>query len=127
MNIKHHNVDHLPKGGPYSHIVEAGGFLYISGTLPFDSAVNRIIIDDFTRATTVVLANIKEALAQTGCGMEHVVKITVYLTDMAHFSAMNEIYKSFFPLNPPARTCIGVNSLPAGAAIEIDAIAVKPR
>ncbi len=123
MAITHHNFDNLPKGGPYSHVVEANGFLFISGIIPIDINKN-IVIDDITRATELVLNNVKSIVENAGSNMQNIVKITVYLKDMHNFQKMNEIYKKYFPSNPPARSCIGVSDLPAGAPIEIDAIAI---
>lgn len=125
MQVKHYNFDNLPKGGPYSHVVEAEGFLFISGVIPMDTTQNIVIMDDISKATELVLNNIKSIVESMGSKMENIVKITVYLKDMNHFSQMNEIYKKFFPSNPPARSCIGVSDLPAGAIIEIDAIAIR--
>ena len=124
MSIKHHNFDNLPKGGPYSHVVEANGFLFISGIIPLDTEKN-VIIDDISKATELVLKNIKFIIEQVGSTMQNIVKITIYLKEMEDFHQMNEIYKKFFPSNQPSRTCIGVADLPAGAPIEIDAIAIK--
>ncbi|MCX8124934.1 MAG: RidA family protein [Spirochaetes bacterium] len=124
MQIKHYNFDNLPKGGPYTHVVEANGFLFISGVIPIDTAKNIVVDNDIAKATELVLNNIKTIIESAGSKMENIVKITVYLKDMKHFSLMNEIYKKFFPINPPARSCIGVFDLPAGAPIEIDAIAI---
>lgn len=125
MPIKYYNFENLPKGGPYSHVVEANGFLFISGAIPFDNKNNIIIKDDFIRATEITLGNIKIAVENAGISIENIIKITVYLKDMNHFSEMNEVYKKYFPQNPPARTCIEVSDLPAGVPIEIDAIAVR--
>lgn len=125
MHIKHFNFDNLPKGGTYSHVVEVNGLLFISGIIPLDTTKNIIISDDIVKATELVLTNIKSIVENMGSKMEDIIKITVYLKDMQHFPQMNEIYKKFFPLNPPARSCVGVNELPAGAPIEIDAIAAR--
>ncbi|MGB4270629.1 MAG: RidA family protein [Spirochaetota bacterium] len=125
MPIKHYNFENLPKGGPYSHVIEANGFLFISGIIPIDITKNVVIKDDISKATELILNNIKAIIENAGSNMQNIVKITVYLKDMQHFQSMNEIYKKFFPSNPPARTCIGVFDLPAGAPIEIDAIAIR--
>lgn len=125
MKVTHYNLDNLPKGGPYSHVVEVEGLLFISGIIPLDINKNVVINDDIVSATELVLNNIKYIMENLGSNMQNIIKITVYLKDMKHFSQMNEIYKKFFPSNPPARSCIGVSDLPAGAIIEIDAIAVR--
>jgi 2-iminobutanoate/2-iminopropanoate deaminase len=90
-----HDVDVLMKGGPYSHIVEAGGFLFVSGMVPTDSERKLAITDDVKAATELVLTNIKKALESVGSGLDKIVKATVFLKDMADFNVMNEVYRAF--------------------------------
>jgi 2-iminobutanoate/2-iminopropanoate deaminase len=120
-----HNVDFLVKAGPYSHIVEAGGFLFVSGMLPTDSERKLAITDDVKAATELTLTNIKKALESVGSGLDKVVKATVFLKDMADFKAMNEVYRAFFPENPPARSCVAVREIPGNYPLEIEVIAIK--
>jgi len=125
MEKKVHDMDFLIKSGPYSHIIEANGFLFVSGMTPIDIEKGLMITDDVKKGTGLALNNIKGALAHVGSGMDKIVKATVYLRDMADFNAMNEVYKTFFPVNPPARTCIAVKEIPGSAPVEIEVIAIK--
>ena len=125
MEKKVHDMDFLTKGGPYSHVVEANGFLFVSGMTPIDIEKGIMITDDVKKGTELALNNIKRALAHVGSGMDKIVKATVYLRDMADFNAMNEVYKTFFPVNPPARTCVAVKEIPGSAPVEIEVIAIK--
>jgi 2-iminobutanoate/2-iminopropanoate deaminase len=118
-------VDGLPKGGPYSHAVEAGGFLFVSGMVPIDLENNRSILDDIREATRLVLNNVRKVLRTAGYDMEHVVKVTVFLRDMEDFTAMNEVYGTFFPKERPARSCVAVKQLPGNFPIEIEVVAAK--
>ena len=119
------NVTGKAKAGPYSHAVEAGGFVYLSGIGPVDAARGLTITDDIQAATALVLENIKEVLNEAGSSLDKVIKVTVFLTDMADFSAMNEVYGKYFPENQPARSCVAVRELPGGFPVEIELVAVK--
>ena len=125
MEKKVHSFDFLIKGGPYSHIIEANGFLFVSGMLPIDTENGIMITDDVIKGTGLALTNVKRALTAVGSGMEKVVKATVYLRDMADFNAMNDVYRTFFPFNPPARTCIAVREIPGNSPVEVEVIALK--
>ena len=114
----------FPVFGPYSAAVEANDIIFISGQLPIDPA-NGEIINDIKAATKQVLLNIKTILEKTDLDMSHVVKTTIFLKNIADFSAVNEIYADFFPQEPPARSTIQANVLPKGALIEIEAIAIR--
>ena len=109
--------------GPYSQGVRAGGLFYTSGQLPLTPAGD-LVSDDVRRAARQALENVRAILAAGGATMKDVVKVTVYLTDMAHFAAVNEVYAQFFSEPYPARTCIAVAGLPRGALLEIEAHAV---
>jgi len=109
--------------GPYSHAVKAGGFLFCSGQIPIDPGTNRMAEGGIREQTERVLRNLEAVLNAGNSGLEAVVKTTVYLTDMGDFPAMNEVYGSFFPKEPPARVTVQVSKLPAGARVEIDAVA----
>jgi len=118
---------YAPKAiGPYSQAVIANGFIFVSGQLPINPMTNTINMD-ITGATRRALTNVKSILDVAGSSMEKVVKVTVYLTNMQSFAAMNEAYKEFFPDGDdsicPARACVEVHALPKGAVIEIDAVA----
>jgi 2-iminobutanoate/2-iminopropanoate deaminase len=125
MEKKAHDVDFLIKGGPYSHMIEANGFLFVSGMVPMDVEKGIMITDYIQQATELVLNNIKRALEAVGSNMGKVVKSSVFLRDMADFNAMNEVYKPFFPGPLPARTCVAVKQIPGNFPIEIEVIALK--
>ncbi len=120
-----YDVDGLLKGGPYSHVVEAGGFLFVSGMVPVDIEKQLMITDDIKKATEIVLSNVKKALESAGSGLDKVVKASVFLRDMADFNGMNEVYRTFFPKSPPARTCVAVKEVPGNFPLEIEVIAIK--
>lgn len=124
MTKKIITVDKLPVLGPYSTAVEADGLIFISGQIPLNPATGEVIKDVKT-ATRQVLMNIKTILQETGLTMTHVVKTTIFLTNMAAFPAVNEIYSEYFAQEPPARSTIEVSALPKGAPLEIEAIAVR--
>ena len=125
MDKKVHDFDFLTRSGPYSHMVEANGFYFFSGMLPIDSEKGSVMTEDIRKCTEAALNNIKRALEHAGSGLDRVVKVTVYLREMADFTAMNEVYRTFFPAAPPARTCIAVKQIPGNAPIEIEVIALK--
>lgn len=125
MKKKVHNVETLIKGGPYSHVVEAGDFLFVSGIVPIDLERQLMITDDIKKATEVVLNNAKRVLESVGSSLDKVVKATVFLRDMADFNSMNEVYRTFFPENPPARSCVAVKAVPGNFPLEIEVIAIK--
>ncbi len=125
MKKKVHNVETLIKGGPYSHVVEAGDFLFVSGIVPIDLEKQLMITDDIKKATEVVLNNAKRVLESVGSSLDKVVKATVFLRDMADFNSMNEVYRTFFPDNPPARSCVAVKEVPGNFPLEIEVIAIK--
>lgn len=104
--------------GPYSQAVEKNGFLFISGQIPTDIGA------DIKTQTREVLNNIKTIMEESGYKMEDVVKTTIYLTDLSRFSSVNEVYKEFFAKDPPARSTVGVSSLPKGVGIEMEIIAI---
>jgi len=111
--------------GPYSQAVEANGTLYISGQLPINPAVGKITATDIAAQTEQSLANVKAILEEAGYTLADVVKTTVFLSDIANFSAMNEVYKQFYVADCPARSAFAVKDLPQGALVEIETIATK--
>lgn len=117
-------TDKAPKAvGPYSQAVRAGEFLFCAGQIPLDPATGQLVPGGIQEQTARVLENIKAVLASQGIGLEHVVKTTVFMTNLADFAAMNEIYAKSFPTNPPARSTVQVAALPKGAQVEIEVIA----
>lgn len=113
--------------GPYSPAVRAGDYIFVSGQVPVIPETNQTVLGDIRVETRQVLNNITRILEGCGATRADVVKCQVYLTDVADFAAMNEVYSEFFGEAKPARTTIGVVSLPLpNAKIEIDAVAYKP-
>jgi len=111
--------------GPYSQAVEANRTLYISGQIPINPLVGKIEVTDITSQTEQVFANIKAILDEAGYSFADVVKSTVFIADIADFAAMNEVYKKYYQTECPARSAFAVKSLPLGALVEIETIAVK--
>lgn len=110
--------------GPYSPAVKLGDFVYLSGQLPLDPQTGTLVNGDMVEQTYQVLRNMEAVLAQMGLELRHVVKTTVYMTDLTYFSAFNEIYAALFQDPYPARTTVQVAALPMGAMIEIDALVI---
>lgn len=111
--------------GPYSHAVAVGDLLYTSGQIGLDPATGKLIGDDIQAQTEQVLRNLEQVLAANGMTFSNVVKTTVFLTDLNDFAAVNGIYATRFPTQPPARSCVQVAALPAGARIEIELVAAR--
>lgn len=108
--------------GPYSQAIKAGNLLFISGQLGVDMASGEIPYDCVATQTKNALTNLESIAQAAGTSLQKAVKVTVYLTDMADFATMNEVYGGLFPENPPARVCVAVSGLPKGVTVEIDAI-----
>lgn len=111
--------------GPYSQAIEANGTVYVSGQLPIDPATGNFAGGDIKALARQSLNNIKSILAEEGLSMKNVVKVTVLLSDIANFAAVNEVYAEFFEAPYPARSAFAVAALPKGSDIEIEAIAVR--
>jgi 2-iminobutanoate/2-iminopropanoate deaminase len=111
--------------GPYSQGIAVGQFVFCSGQIPLEPETGTLIEGDISDQTQRALKNIAAVLRAHRLGMEHVVKTTVFLTDLANFGEMNTVYARYFPSEPPARSTIQVAALPKGANVEIEAIAVK--
>jgi 2-iminobutanoate/2-iminopropanoate deaminase len=109
--------------GPYSHAVEAGGFLYVSGQTPLDPQTGKLAEGSIADQTRQVFRNLQAVLEAAGLGFDNVVKTTVFLTDMSTFKEMNQVYQEHFDSPYPARSTIGVKELPLGAPVEIELIA----
>jgi 2-iminobutanoate/2-iminopropanoate deaminase len=118
-------TNEAPKAiGPYSQAIRTGNVLYTSGQVALDPATGNIVDGDFAAQVHRVFENLKAVLAAGGTGFNNVVKATVYLTDLANFTTLNEIYASYFGDTKPARTTVGVTQLPKEALVEIDLIAI---
>jgi 2-iminobutanoate/2-iminopropanoate deaminase len=114
---------------PYSHAVEAGGFVFITGQLATDPDNDDLPIPAGIEAqSTKVMSNLSRVLKGLGLGLEHVVSVRIFLTEFERdYAAMNALYSAYFPENRrPARTTVGVTGLARGGIIEIDMIAVRP-
>ena len=109
--------------GPYSQAIRIGDFLYTSGQIALDSESGIFLSGEIEEETEQTLKNISAILQADGLNLENVVKTTVYLSDLNHFSRMNQVYEKYFSKTKPARACVQVAALPKGAKIEIDAIA----
>jgi len=110
--------------GPYSQAVRAGNTVYCSGQIPLHPITGELVTGDIPAQTRRVMENLKAVLKASGCAMGDVVRCTVYLSDMAHFAAMNAVYGEYFPDGPPSRATVHVAGLPRGADVEISCIAV---
>lgn len=111
--------------GPYSQAIEANGMVFCSGQIPIDPATGVFVEGGIQEQTRQVLTNASQVLAAAGTDLSHVVKTTVFLSDMANFVAMNEVYAQFFSQPFPARSAVAVKDLPKGALVEIEVLAVK--
>ena len=110
--------------GPYSQAVIANGFVFTSGQIPIDPATGQFVTGGIAEQTQQVLKNLKAVLEAAGTGLQQVVKTTVYLSDMQDFTAMNEVYATFFGAEPPARSTVEAARLPRDARVEIDVVAL---
>ena len=109
--------------GPYSQGIRSGGFLFCSGQIPLDPATGKMVEGGVKVQTERVLQNLEAVLTSGGASLRSGVKTTVYLVDLVDFPAMNGVYGPFSPETPPARATVQVAKLPAGALVEIDAVA----
>ena len=120
-------VEHYPVSSdmdlPFSEAVRVGNMLYLSGQLGFDYETSKLVEGGITAETRKTLENIKATLEKHGSSMSEVVKCTVFLADIKEWAAMNEVYVTFFPTNPPARSALGSSGLALGARTEIECIA----
>jgi 2-iminobutanoate/2-iminopropanoate deaminase len=111
--------------GPYSLAVDAGGLVFFSGQIPIDPKTGKLAEGDVKVQTEQIFSNISNLLESAGLTFDDVQKVNVFLTDMNDFQAMNEVYKNKFGKPYPARSAIGVSSLPLGSKVEIEIIARK--
>ena len=111
--------------GPYSQAIEVNGFIFASGQIPIDPHTGKIVEGGVAEQTRQALINAAHVLEEAGLDLSSVVKTTVFLTDMADFAAMNEVYASFFKAPYPARSAVAVKALPKGALVEVECVAAK--
>ena len=109
--------------GPYSQGVVAGGFVFTAMQIALDPATGRLVGDDAPAQVRQCLRNVEAIVATAGASLNDVVKVTVYLADLATFAAVNEVYGTFFAAAPPARAVVGAAALPRGALVAVEAIA----
>lgn len=109
--------------GPYSQAIRTGNLIFVSGQLPVDPSTGHFAEGGIKELTRQSLLNIQHILEEAGTDMSHVVKTTVFLADMADFSAMNEVYAQFFEAPFPARSAVAIKTLPKNARVEIECIA----
>jgi 2-iminobutanoate/2-iminopropanoate deaminase len=118
-------TDRGPKAiGPYSQAVRANGFVFLSGQIPLDPKTQLVVEGDVAVQTERVLENLKGVVEAAGSSLQHVVKTTVFLSDMNDFAAMNEVYSRYFTAHKPARSTVEVSRLPKDVRVEIDLIAL---
>ena len=115
-----------PPGGPYSPGVAAGAFVFVSGQASIDPETGHVVGNTIEEQTERALENVNTIVTAAGASLEDVVRVTVYLSDIANFSRMNEVYKRHFPNEPPARTTVEAKLARKELQVEIDAIAYKP-
>lgn len=111
--------------GPYSQGVEGNNMIFTSGQIPVDMETGEVSTGDIQRETRLCLDSVKAVLAAGNATLDNVIKVTVFVTDIGDFSAINEVYAEYFTDHKPARSLVEVSKLPKGANIEIEAIAVK--
>lgn len=123
-NKKEISTDAAPSAiGPYSQAISFGPFIFTSGQIPIDPATGQIVTGDIQAQTRRSLDNIKAILAAAGAGMEHVVKVTVFVKDINDFEKINQVYAEYFPCPAPARSLVQVARLPRDVGVEIEVIA----
>ncbi|HEY0369518.1 MAG TPA: RidA family protein [Chthoniobacterales bacterium] len=120
------STDEAPAAiGPYSQAIRVGQLVFTSGQIPLDPKSGKIVEGDIDAQARRVLENLTAVLAAENLTMNHIVKTTIFLTDMNDFAKVNEIYGSYFTQQPPARSTVAVAALPKGARVEIECIAVS--
>ena len=112
-----------PAVGPYNHAVRIGDLLFCAGQIPLDPVTGNLVSEDIKAQTSRVLENVKAILEDQKLSFANVVKSTVYLTNLADFAGMNEVYAQYFTSDFPARSTVEVSALPKGASVEIEVIA----
>ena len=118
------STEKAPKAlGPYSQAIKAGGFVWCSGQIPIDPAVNAVTATTIEDQTRQAITNLKNVLEAAGSSLQNVVKTTVFIKDMNDFAALNGVYAELFAPNKPARSCVEVARLPKDVKVEIECIA----
>jgi len=112
--------------GPYSQAVIAGNFVFLSGQIPINPQSGELVMDDIKTETKQVMENIKSILYEAGIDFSHIVKTSIFLTDMQNFAQVNEVYGTYFTGQFPARETVAVVGLPKNVNVEISVTAIKP-
>ena len=111
--------------GPYSQAVKAGGFLFVSGQIPINPETGDLMIASIEEQANQVILNLKSICEAAGSGLEDIVKLTIYLTDLGNFAKVNEAMLEYFPEPYPARATVEISALPLGVNVEMDAIVIS--
>ena len=120
------STENAPKAlGPYSQAIKAGGFVWCSGQIPIDPAVNAVTATTIEDQTRQAITNLRNVLEAAGSDLDKVVKTTVFISDMNNFAALNAVYAELFGDAKPARSCVEVARLPKDVMVEIEAVAVE--
>jgi 2-iminobutanoate/2-iminopropanoate deaminase len=119
------STPNAPKAiGPYSQAIRAGNFIFTAGQLGLDPQTMEIVTGGIEAQTRQVLTNLKHVLEAAGSDLGHVIKTTVFLSEMANFAPMNAVYNEYFTENPPARSTVAAAGLPKGGLVEIEVVAL---
>jgi len=119
------STQHAPAAvGPYSQAVQIGDFIYSAGQIPLVPETGKMVEGGIEIQTRQVMKNLSAVLEAAGSNSSSVIKTTIYVTDLADFATINQVYGSFFEINPPARSTVQVAALPLGAQVEIEVVAV---
>ena len=121
-NIVIETLDAPQAIGTYSQGIKSGNLVFTSGQIPLNPETGELINGDFKMEISQVLTNLNAVLKSGGSSLNKAIKLTVFLTDLSYFPQVNEIFKEFFPENPPARSAVQVSALPMNAKIEIEAV-----
>jgi 2-iminobutanoate/2-iminopropanoate deaminase len=121
-NIVIETLDAPQAIGTYSQGIKSGNLVFTSGQIPLNPETGELINGDFKSEISQVLTNLNAVLKSGGSSLKKAVKLTVFLTDLSYFPQVNEVFKEFFPENPPARSAVQVSALPMNAKIAIEAV-----
>ena len=121
-NIVIETLDAPQAIGTYSQGIKFGNLVFTSGQIPLNPETGELINGDFKSEISQVLTNLNAVLKSGGSSLKKAIKLTVFLTDLSYFPQVNEVFKEFFPENPPARSAVQVSALPMNAKIEIEAV-----
>ena len=121
-NIVIETLDAPQAIGTYSQGIKSGNLVFTSGQIPLNPETGELINGDFKMEISQVLTNLNAVLKSGGSSLKKAIKLTVFLTDLSYFPQVNEVFKEFFPENPPARSAVQVSALPMNAKIEIEAV-----